>query len=415
MKNYAEYMKAAGKIIIIFIVSVISAESLYADDPVFLMPVELVTEVYDKVDEEPNNQQLGGVLLSVKPQIIWKLDNALLLLSLQIYGYLGETTSEIPEEAADPVLSYSGSFSSQDLIGIALKPDSFYQSTIRDSDLYFKVGKYTTEIPFLYGGDLVSGQFEFGIRKTDKYRIYTSSIFYNWFTTDIFEQPDQKIIQLLAMNLWFGEQNISLYYPFLINNAFLEQYHFPSVQWIFSGEKIRNDVFGGFSYHKNLEGESGYSWAVREEAGIRYGEAWRTSIMYSFLSASDTVTNNYAFTSVDAQTPYLSYGHHFDYIYEVIGNIYGLHSAGIHQAFSKEDLSWWLESAVFFTALPSDSASKFAGVALRGDMKLFNLWNSGSILEIYGAVLFPGSFSQRNLDKTYNPGYQLLIKLQQNF
>lgn len=367
---------------------------------------EIVGELYDKVSKNPDNQQLGSILFSLKPQLIWKSERSLLLVNLQIFGDLGgmKDSNEI-----------DGHFGKEDVLGISVKPDTFYRTFLGQSNFYFKAGKYTAEIPFQFGGELVTGQIEAGFNKTDKLRIYWDSIFYEWYKTDPFSNGKQKVIQLLAVNWYFPNIALKLYYPLLISENMEDIRQYPSFQFQYKQNSFTNDLFTGFAYRKNELGETGIIFALREELSFSYNQYWQTYGLYSLLSAGKKAEDSYEFTSVDDQTPILGYGNHFDYIYEEVGNSFGIHTFGIKQQFQAHPVAFWIEAGSYFTYKSGSGSNNYIGTAVRGDLKWFNPWGDGSLVELLAAAFFPGGFTEISGTQTYNAGFQLIVKLQHSF
>jgi len=399
-------MKYAKFVFFIFL-SVFLSAAIEAEQSI-TATTEIVGELYDKVSINPDNQQLAGILLSIKPQLIWKSNRSILLVNLQIYGDLGGMSD-------DSISVVEGHFGKDDVFGITLKPDSFYRTYIGDSPFYFKVGKYTPEIPFQFGGELVTGQIEAGFQQEEVVRVYWSSIFYEWYKINPFTDVNQKTVQLLALHWSLPDSILKFNYPVLLNPGISNLGQYPSLQFQYDNGFIKNDIFTGLAFRNNDLGDSGMVFALREEITLCYGEYFKTSGLYSLLTADETVENRYAFTSVDNQTPLLGYGNHFDYIYEEVGNSFGIHTFGLKQELQMHPFLLWFEAGGYFSYRSGTGENNYIGTAVRGDIKWMDLWGENTLLEILAAAFFPGGFSRFSGIQNNNPGYQLIVKLQHSF
>lgn len=360
----------------------------------------IIYEYYrEPVELSIENNPISKPMITITPQFIWKDKRSILLLNLELFGALG---------------SLNGSFGMDGAISGQLKADSFYQSFLQDSDLYIKFGKYPADVPFGFGLRTTTGQGELGL-SSDTFKLFYAGIFYSLFNTKNDDgsysfnnerfNDDNIIINNIGLDI--KKINLNIRLPIVSSDKnFFDSFQ-PSVHLINNINIFNANSFIGLSL-KDYE----YTIGVREELSISPGH-FKTNLLLAHLTPGED--KSYQYTSMNNKDIEFHYGSHFNYLYQTVGNVYGLNSIGIKQEYNIEKLNCWVSYSGHFAVennLTENRQNTYIGSIFSVGIKGFNIWTDNTLMELYCSYFKPEGFSVIDGEQTRDYGLQIVLKFQ---
>jgi len=151
---------------------------------------------------------------------------------------------------------------------------------------------------------------------------------------------------------------------------------------------------------------------LRQEFHYAFNSGHTTSVLGGLLTSGDEFSR-YNYTSLDNKDYGIHYGNTFGYLYEEVGNEWGLVSFGMKHRIHGNWGEFWAAGSCHLTyRTPSgeEGDSPYAGTLLSSGLKLQNLMGENTMLELQASVFLPGTFSSIGGNQQRNPGIQIIVK-----